>query len=144
MSALANSIPRQYDPKEVKLILGGFEPTDVAPDTMYVLNKEEDIVIPSVGVLGEVAIARNRNSLGMLTLSLKNTSPFNKTLAAVIQGSDILGGYFFPIILKAPELGLTIATNGWIQTQPDYSAGKEVGQLDWVFGLANVEWAPLT
>lgn len=137
--ALSNSIPRQYDPKAVLLQLGNVVPTDVAPDTMFTFNKEEDRVIPQVGVLGEVALARNRNELGMLTLSLKQTSPMNATLMTWYIAEET-GAFFFPVYFEDPSSRIKLATTGWVQTQPDFALGKEVAQLDWVIGLANVQW----
>jgi hypothetical protein len=137
--ALSNSVPRQYDPKAVILLLSGVVPTDVAPDTMFTLNKEEDRIIPQVGVLGEVALARNRNELGMLTLSLKQTSPMNRTLLLWYLAEEA-GLQFFPVYFEDPSSGIKLATTGWVQTQPDFALGKEVAQLDWVIGLANVQW----
>lgn len=138
--ALTHSIPNQYDPAKVNLLLGGLIPYDVAPDTMYVMSKEEDSVIPSVGVLGEVAIARNRNNLGTLTLSLKQTSGFNATMMKWVTASYGSGIHFFPILLEDPASGIKMASTGWIQNQPDLSLGKEVSQLDWVIGIANIEY----
>jgi hypothetical protein len=137
--ALSNTIPRQYDPKSVILLLGDVVPTDVAPDTMFTLNKEEDRIIPQVGVLGEVALARNRNELGMLTLSLKQTSPMNSTLMFWYIAEEA-GAQFFPVYFEDPASGIKLVTTGWVQTQPDFALGKEVAQLDWVIGLANVQW----
>jgi hypothetical protein len=138
--ALVNSIPRQYDPKSVILQLGGAEPTDVAPDTMYVLSKEEDRIMPSVGVLGEVALARNRNNVGTLTISLKQTSPMNQTFLKWYLLENASGIHFFDVQIDDPASGLKLNTGGWIQNQPDFTLGKEVSQLDWVIGLANVEF----
>jgi hypothetical protein len=138
--ALTNSIPRQYDPAKVVLLLGDVAPTDVAPDTMYVISKEEDTIMPTVGVLGEVALSRNRNNLGTLTISLKQTSPMNQIFMKWMTTSYVSGVHFFPVDLTDPASGIVMSTTGWIQTQPDFTLGKEVSQLDWVIGLANVEF----
>lgn len=141
--AIQNSIPRYYDPASVELHIGGVAPTDVAADTMYVVSKEEDRVLPVAGVLGEVAIARNRNQLGTLTISLKQTSPMNEVLMNWMTASAA-GVFMFPVRLLDPASGIIMNTTGWIQTQPELSLGKEVGQLDWVIGLANCEFVRWT
>ena len=139
--SLTNSLIRQYDPANVKLTLGGVSPTDVAPDTMYALSKEEDLIIPSVGVRGEVALAVNRNNMGTLTISLKQTSPMNETFmkwGTAIKVQDAIK--FFNIYLEDPASGIIMQSVGWVQTQPDFSLGKEISQLDWVIGVANIEY----
>jgi hypothetical protein len=137
--AITNSIPRQYDPKSVILTLGGVTPVDYAPDTMITISKDEDRVMPSVGVKGEVALARNRNELGTLTLALKQTSPTNESLLdwyLVEEG----GIFFFPVYFEDPSSGIRLVSSGWVQTQPDFAVGKEIAMLDWTIGIANVAW----
>lgn len=132
---------RTYDPAFVVLVVGDTIPTDVAADTMYVVSKDEDRVMPLVGVKGEVAIAKNRNSLGTLTISLKQTSPTNQVLmnyyaATAAGGSD----FIFNVTLVDPSSAIELNTQGWVQTQPEFTMGKEVSQLDWVIGLANADF----
>jgi len=141
--SIQNAIPTAFDPRNVELLLGAVEPYDFAPDTKIVINKTEDLIIPQAGVDGTIAFSVNTNSLGTCTLSLKNTSKFNQTLmiwAAELTkvSSDIIP--FFLFSLKDPSSQLGIETYGWIQSQPDWTIGSEIGQLDWVIGLADARY----
>lgn len=135
------SIPRAYDPLEVDLIIGGHEPTDYASGTKINVSKEENNILKTVGVDGDVALAVNRNNTGMLTFSLKNTSPSNKVMAAYLSTVNIGSGIgIFPVLIRDPSSGLQIETFGWYEVQPDLTFSQEVEQLDYVIGLADVTY----
>ena len=141
--AIQNPIPTAYDPRNIEFLIGLIEPYDFAPDTKIVINKTEDLVIPQAGVNGTVAFSINTNTLGTATLSLKNTSKFNQNLmlwAANLTQFDIGLVPFFSFQLKDPSSQLGIETYGWIQSQPDWTIGSEIGQLDWVIGLADARY----
>lgn len=139
-------IPKAYDPAQVNVTLGTVEPFDFAPDTKLVFSKTSDLILPQVGVDGAVAVAINHDNLGTLTLSLKNTSEFNKTLmqwtTAVRAQSSLTSTStpFFPVLVKDPASNIKLDTFGWIQSQPDWTVGTEVGQLDWVIGLVDINF----
>lgn len=136
-------IPRQYNPANVVLLLGGVQPVDIAPGTMYNISRNEDIIIPSVGVLGEVALATNQNKTGTLTVSLKNTSPTNSVLSSFAFIGEKTDIKFFPVVLEDKSSNMALVTMGWIQSQPDFTLGTEVGQMDWVIGLVSSSISPI-
>ena len=143
MPSIQNPIPNAFDPRHVECLIGGVEPYDFAEDTKIVINKAEDLIIPKSGVDGSTAFSVNTNTLGTCTLSLMNTSKFNQTLMIWLAELTKLEAdlvYFFPFYLKDPSNGLGIETYGWVQTQPDFTVGTEVGQLDWVIGLADARY----
>lgn len=140
MPTIQNPIPTAFDPRQVECLIGGVEPYDFAPDTKMVINKTEDLIIPQSGVDGAAAFSINTNTLGTITLSLKNTSKFNETLMIWLAELTKLEAdlvYFFPFYLRDPSSGIGIETYGWVQSQPDFTLGNEVGQLDWVIGLSD-------
>ncbi len=135
--ALTN-IPRTYDPLNVDLIIGGHAPSDYAAGTKINVSKAENNVLPVVGVDGEVALAVNRNNTGMLTFSLKNTSPSNKVLASYLATVNLGSGIsIFPVLMRDPSSGMQIETIGWYEVQPDLSFSQEIDQLDYVIGLVD-------
>ena len=132
-----NAIPTVYNPLNTSLLINFVEPVDYAEGTKIVVSKNSDIVIPHVGVNGEVALATNQDRTGTLTFSLKNTSPFNDVMSGLVQATQ-LNGLFFPVSLLEPSTaGMLITSLGWVQSQPDYTLGQEIGQLDWVIGLVD-------
>lgn len=123
-----------YDPSEVILSLGGWEPWGFASDTKIVISKTNDIINPYAGTDGDVSLALSRNRLGTLTMSLQRTSPANEVLAAYAQTMYSTRQVAFPVYLEDPR-GYYITTIGWIQSQPDDTIGDTIQENQWVIGL---------
>lgn len=123
-----------FDPSEVTLLLGGWEPYGYADDTKIAVSKTGDIITPYTGTDGDTSLALQRNKLGTLTISLQSTSDANEVLCSWHEQMYLTRVVAFPVYLSDPK-GFSIQTIGWIQTQPDMSIGVETGTVDWVIGL---------
>ena len=123
-----------YDPSQVILSLGGWEPWGFAADTKIVINKTNDIINPYSGTDGDVSLALSRNRLGTLTMSLQRTCPANEVLAAYAQTMYSTRQVAFSVYLEDPR-GYYISTIGWIQSQPDDTIGETIQENQWVIGL---------
>ena len=123
-----------YDPSQVILSLGGWEPWGFAADTKIVISKTNDIINPYSGTDGDVSLALSRNRLGTLTMSLQRTSPANEVLSAYAQTMYSTRQVAFPVYLEDPR-GYYITTIGWIQSQPDDTIGETIQENQWVIGL---------
>lgn len=123
-----------YDPSQVILSLGGWEPWGFAADTKIVISKTNDIINPYAGTDGDVSLALSRNRLGTLTMSLQRTSPANEVLAAYAQTMYSTRQVAFPVYLEDP-MGYSLSTIGWIQAQPDDTIGETIQDNQWVIGL---------
>lgn len=64
-----------YDPAEVLLQVNGTYITGFSEKSMIKIEKNEDSVTTSVGVLGEVNYALSYDDTGKATISLASTSP---------------------------------------------------------------------
>ncbi|QEQ94911.1 hypothetical protein pEaSNUABM56_00112 [Erwinia phage pEa_SNUABM_56] len=126
--------PYAYDPKKVRLYLMTQRVTGFAADTKIVVARNEDNIIPHMGVDGELSAALSRNQSGVLTVSLQNTSKWNGYFSSWQKQASITGLIFFPVLLEGSQ-GLGLSTIGWIQRQPDLTYGTEVGQMDWEIGI---------
>lgn len=125
-----------YDPTNVKLILGGYEPYGFATDSKLTLARAEDLILPVVGTDNDLSTALNRNSLGTLTLTLQHTSPSNGVFANWHQLVKTTRMPYFPVLVEDPSSGLAIVSGvGWVQTQPELALGKEVSEMPWVIGI---------
>lgn len=133
---MAGQFLGEFSPCNVILTLGGEIAYGFAPDTKIVVSKAEDLILPKMGVDGDLSLAKNCNTLGTMTVSLQNTSKFNNILYSwAIQAAQNSGVASFPVSMVDPSGASLVTTVGWIQTQPDYSVSQEVGQMDWVIGL---------
>lgn len=123
-----------YDPSQVILSLGGWEPWGFAADTKIVIAKSNDIINPYSGTDGDVSLALSRNRLGTLTMSLQRTSPANEVLATYAQTMYSTRKIAFSVYLEDPR-GYYISTIGWIQSQPEDTIGEMITENQWVIGL---------
>ena len=71
-----------YDPKNVKLYLGGVRAYGFASDTKITVSRNSDNIMTMTGTDGEASAALSRDRSGVLTLSLQNASGFNDYLSA--------------------------------------------------------------
>lgn len=126
--------PYAYDPQKVRLFLMGNRVSGFAADTKIVVARNEDNVIPHMGVDGELSAALSRNRSGVMTVSLQNTAYWNGYFFDWQKQADVTGLIFFPVLLEGSQ-GPGLSTVGWIQKQPDLTYGTEVGQLDWEIGV---------
>lgn len=133
--------PFAYDPLKVKLYIGTQKVFGYAPDSKITVSRNNDNAIPTMGTDGELSVALSRDRSGVMTVSLQNTSGFNKSLMLWQRQADVTGAIFFPVLLEGSQ-GPSIATIGWIQQQPDLEYGSEVGQLDWSIGLLDACYGP--
>lgn len=129
-----------YDPSQVVLSLGGWEPWGFAADTKIVISKTNDIINPYAGTDGDVSLALSRNRLGTLTMSLQRTSPANDVLSAYAQQMYSTRQVAFPVYMEDP-MGYSLATIGWIQTQPDDNVSETIQDSQWVIGLKDATLA---
>ena len=128
--------PYAYDPKKVKLYLMTQRVTGFAADTKIVVSRNEDNIIPHMGVDGELSAALSRNQSGVMTVSLQNTASWNGNLANWQKQAPVTGLIFLLVLLEGSQ-GMGLSTIGWIQKQPGLSYGTEVGQMDWEIGILN-------
>ncbi len=123
-----------YDPSNITLSLGGWEPYGFASDTKIVVSKSNDIINPYGGTDGDVSLALSRNRMGTMTISLQRTSEANEVLSTYAQTMYSTRQVAFPVYLEDPR-GYYISTIGWIQSQPDDTMGDTITTNDWVIGL---------
>lgn len=123
-----------YDPSNIVLSLGGWEPYGFAADTKITITKSNDIINPYGGVDGDTSLALSRNRMGTMTISLQRTSDANEILSTYVQTMYSTREVAFNVYLEDPR-GYYISTIGWIQSQPDDTMGDTITTNDWVIGL---------
>lgn len=144
MSQLANVVPNVYSPESATVVIGTVEVYGYGDSDAIALSKGEDLIIPKQGVMRDVVLSKNNNTLGTLTLTLWQNSPFNRTLSTWVLTTDTVNTQYpvFPVTFSDKNADVGFITTGWIQTQPDWADAKEVGTVDWVIGLADARLRP--
>lgn len=125
-----------YDSLDVNVSINGILVTGFGDGTMVSCARNEDRMIPYVGVKGEHAYSFNNNNSGTITLTLQQQSPMNAILQGYANNKtsfpisviDINDGGFRAggndaVILNEPanERGGEITTRAWSIYVADYS-----------------------
>ena len=137
-STLINSIA--YDAAKVTCYLNAHKVVGVGPDTKFTLTRNNDIVTPTVGVDGDVALSLSRNRTANLTMNLLGASETNKYLMLFARQADTTGIVTLPIIIEGSSGAPYFTGIGWLQSIPEVYYGAEVPDLAWVFGILNGFW----
>lgn len=133
---MASDFLGSYDPKEVSLILSGLTVTGYYDGTFITCAKmDKEIYKKHVGAHGEVGRTKNNNNAGTITVVLKKTSPFNKTLDLLKRSLSA-----FPVMCKnnSDSQHLAIGTSAWVETDPDIEHADEESSVEWVIGVADL------
>ena len=129
-----------YDAIDNKLFLGTHQVEKFAPDTKIVISRSNDLVIPQVGVDGDVALSLSRNRMGTMQVSLLGVSDTNQYLAVFARQADTTGIVTLPILITSSTGAPSFSGIGWLQSIPEVTYGTEMPTLQWTFGLANAFW----
>ena len=138
-STLINSIA--YDAAKVTCYLGTHKVVGVGPDTKFTLTRNNDIVTPTVGVDGDVALSLSRNRTANLTMNLLGASETNKYLMLFARQADTTGVVTLPIIIEGTSGAPYFTGIGWIQAIPEVAYGTEMPTMTWTFGILNGFWS---
>lgn len=112
-----------------------------SPDTKITLSRNNDIVLPKVGVDGDVSLALSRDRTASMTINLMGPSETNQYLSLFARQADTTGIVTLPIIIEGSSGAPYFTGIGWLQSIPEVSYGAEVPDLAWVFGILNGFWS---
>ena len=133
---MASIVVGSYDPDDIEFYIDAF-PVSGFGEGQIVISRENNVTNKKVGFQGEVHLETDANRTGTITFPLKAMSTWDQTLNEM-QGLVVLGVTQFLVTIKIPSHNILINTVGWIETQPEISAGAELADREHVLGLANV------
>lgn len=124
---------RQYDPKNVSVIVGGKIISGFSDGTWIRVIRNEASWNLKVGVDGEGTRARNNNTSGRFEIELMQSSISNDVLSGFIAQDEQSGTGAVPVLIRDNN-GTTLATclTGWVQKWADSDFSKEVAVRKWV------------
>jgi hypothetical protein len=129
-----------YDPEKVVIVLGERAIVGFADGDMVTVSKAEDYFNNMVGTKGEVTRAKNANNTGTITFRLQHTSPSIAFIQALAL-AEATGGIppVLPIRIYDPSShDMLLATQCWLQTDPERAWGNETGVREYTFFAVNV------
>ena len=132
---------RTYDPKAVRIIIGGAPIGGFAAGTFLTLAMDEDAFSKETGADGETARAKSNNNGGTAVLTLMQTSPSNDVLSGIAEADRLSNAGVVPILIQDGSGRTTLfSATGWIRKQADAAFGLEIEDLEWTMDLADVAY----
>jgi len=132
---------RTYDPKDVRIVVGGFPIGGFADGTFLNLEMDEDSFSKETGADGETARAKSNNNGGSATLTLMQTSPSNDVLSGFAQADRLSNAGVVPLLIQDGSGRTTLfSATAWVRKRPAASFSKEIEEREWVLDLADVDY----
>lgn len=130
-----------YDPGEVSLTFRNVKIGGFAEGTFIKAARDEDGFTAKAGSLGDVVRTRNRNLMGMVTVTLQTQSSSNSLLEAFAAQDEQFGTGFGPLqaVDHNSDDSEVHSLYAWVRKLPDWERSKESGTTEWVFGCADLE-----
>jgi hypothetical protein len=127
-----------YDPKQVTLIIGGAVITGFAEDD-FIRVTFPDAGSKVVGADGEVVFSKSPDETAELTFRLKQSSPSNDVLSALVRASRLTNTPIPGVVVKGNGRTLVASPHAWLTGKPEMSFGKEIKDFEWKFALGDTE-----
>ncbi len=139
---MANEL-KTFDVKRFAVIFGTMPAVTSglsAADDAIQFKRSSDSYTKTVGLCGEVTRNRQYDKSGEAIVKVKKDSMLNDYFSTLHQLDMQNNGGVIPITAKHFDSMTVIATAyGWIRKPPDYSIGKEVGEVEWTFDCADLD-----
>lgn len=125
-----------YDPKQVTLTIGGQTVTGFAEGSKLTITKTDGITSTTRGMDGDLSIDIINMADGTCTFTLLHNTSFNKTMRdwAYSYRSNSTRIPYVPFEMNDPSGG-KLATQCWLETQPDYDVAQATGEQAWTVHL---------
>ena len=125
-----------YSPTDVSISVDGFEVTGYAEDSMVEISRNSEARTLHVGAQGEVVVTLTADRSGQIKINLKQNSPANQKLTELYNQLES-----FSCIVKDSSLPNSSASGSecYVQKLPDWKRGKEVGEVEWVLLVADLD-----
>jgi len=123
-----------YNPKDIKLVFGGFVATGYADDSHLEVEALSDGITSKAGNDGEIVRSINPDQRHSITLRLQQTSAFNDVLSQAYDIDRVTpGGVMLPVAVVDLNGRTNFAAGqAWVTKKPNSEFGTEAGDREWV------------
>lgn len=134
-----------YNGAEVIVTCAGVPIQGGGESDFIAIEYAEDSYSLLVGVDGEATRSRNNNRSARITLTLRQTSPFNDILQGFLLTDDITGSAVFPFGLFDPASGMELhAEECYVVRPPNKTFHREAGEWEWLLETPHLREARLS
>ena len=134
---------KTFDVKRFSMVIGVMPVVTMGlsdADDAISIKRSSDSYTKTVGLTGEVTRNRQYDKSGEITVKVKKDSMLNDYFSGLRNADEMNNGGVVEIAAKHYDSTTVIASAfGWIRKQPDYSIGKEVGEIMWTFDCADLD-----
>jgi hypothetical protein len=131
---------RTYSPGEIVMTVNGVAMGGFADGTFITVARDEQSFTKVTGADGTVSRSKSNNRSGTVTLSLKQTSPSNEILSALLVQDELDNSGVVPVLIKDNSgTSRFFSGTGWVQGMPSVEYGKEIANREWVIEMADME-----
>lgn len=129
-----------YDPSEVTVAIGGAIMSGYTDGTFVEIARNEATWNTVVGADGIVTRGKTNNRSGTLTLTLKQSSPSNDILSALLIADELTNASVFPVLIKdLSGTSIFFSAQSFLTTFANSTFSKDITDRSWVFTLADVD-----
>ncbi|HCU25438.1 MAG TPA: DUF3277 domain-containing protein [Deltaproteobacteria bacterium] len=131
---------KTYDPKQIVLIVGGFQLSGYADGTFVNVDRNEDMYTLQIGADGEGVRSKSNNRSGTVTFSLLQSSASNEILSAFAKADELSNSGVFPLLIKDTSgTSIYAAEMAWIKKIASSEFGNEAGAREWAIETDRLE-----
>lgn len=129
-----------YDPAQITVAIGGAIMGGYTDGTFVEVARNESSWNTVVGADGIVTRGKSNNRSGTLTLTLKQSSPSNDILSAILVGDELTNVGVFPVLIEdLSGTSLYFSAQAYITTFASSTFSKDITDRSWVITLADCD-----
>ncbi len=126
-----------YDPKKHLIVFDGEIITGFADGTFIKANRNSEKYTPHNSVDGSVTRVKSNDKTGTVSITLTQNSPSNRKLLAAAKSGKIA-----PLSVTDLNFDDKVGLDGseaWVSSEAEFQRGKEVGDNEWKFTVADFD-----
>jgi len=131
---------RTYDPKQVIVTIAGVPMSGFSDGTFLEIDRNEPTWTMVVGADGLVTRGKTNNFSGTMTLTLKQSSPSNDILSALMAADEASNAGIFPVLVKdLSGNSVYFSATAWVNQYANSTFDKAITDRQWTFSLSEAD-----
>ena len=131
---------RTYDPKQVIVTIAGVPMSGFSDGTFLEIDRNEPTWTLVVGADGLVTRGKTNNFSGTMTLTLKQSSPSNDILSALMAADEASNAGIFPVLVKdLSGNSVYFSATAWVNQYANSTFDKAITDRQWTFSLSEAD-----
>lgn len=130
---------RNYNPKEVSMIIAGNIVTGYADGSYLTIERNEDSFTLQIGSDGEGVRSKSNNRSGRFTFTVQQGAAINDILSGLLAADEARGAGTFSVLVKDNQgTSIHAAATAWVVRSPSAEYARDVGSREWIVETDNL------